>query len=605
MLHQLETDDWILQAEALHFLGNNKVEQAREAVASLRDNEKSSPWIRGRALVALARIEGKVPTGEFVKWVAHDLAPLRAAAAEVLEEFGGTSAETWLDILLKDKEESVRLRAVAAQARRKKAAAWNKVDSLTRSVSSNHADLAARALALTGTEAALDRLQAVLAEPKQRTQALRGLAGITDEKLLPILFPLLNDLAEDDLAYGAVLSTLQQQDWEKVIVALKKFISSADEKSLRTAARIMTRLTRSPELGKPLREALEKAKDVTTIEAGLIALGARAMEPDQHHPFFSKHLKNPEASIRELAIRCLAHCRDLNLYTALEPSLKDEEPSVILAALAALLHQPPADAPKGQLVHYLQDPLSHPDARVRNQAYELLGHAGSKDDFRPALAALDSLLRGTDETLRAAAAKALGAIAGPDQISEVVQAQGYLAKWKVIGTFLNDEKNAGFTKVFPPEKTIDFEATYPSQYIWMLEGHRRDDKPIDREVGWTDGNVDQTDGRLVMSAQLPPPGSLAVGYAVCDLRVPTAREVILHIDGDDAFRVFLNDKKIAEKVAPYERRKDCIVEQPDIKIQLKAGNNRFFVKSSNIDYRWWVRLRLTNSQGIPIDFSAP
>jgi hypothetical protein len=83
------------------------------------------------------------------------------------------------------------------------------------------------------------------------------------------------------------------------------------------------------------------------------------------------------------------------------------------------------------------------------------------------------------------------------------------------------------------------------------------------------------------------------------------REVTLDIDGDDAFRVWHNGKQIAEQIAPYERRKDCIAQQKDIKLTLKAGAHRFLVKSANIDYQWWIRLRLTDSNGSPIHFTAP
>ena len=40
-------------------------------------------------------------------------------------------------------------------------------------------------------------------------------------------------------------------------------------------------------------------------------------------------------------------------------------------------------------------------------------------------------------------------------------------------------------------------------------------------------------------------------------------------------------------------------------LKLKEGPNRFFVKTANIDHHWWVRLRLTDSAGSPIEFRAP
>ncbi len=178
------------------------------------------------------------------------------------------------------------------------------------------------------------------------------------------------------------------------------------------------------------------------------------------------------------------------------------------------------------------------------------------------MAALAGLLRGSDDELRAAAAKALGAIAPEEGIGEVVQAQGYLARWMVIGTFLNDEKNTAFNQAFPPEQGIDFEAKYLAKYVWVVEGHRKaEDKPIERESP-------------------------------------------LDIDGDDGFRVWLNGEQIAEQVAEFKARQPCVARQNGIKLRLKAGTNRFFVKTANIDHQWWLRLRLTDSTGSPIDFDA-
>ena len=434
-------------------------------------------------------------------------------------------------------------------------------------------------------------------------ESLRGVSDIQSPLLIPVLLNLLPGLEDTDLNYGAILTGLQNQEWKEVIAGLSTFIRSGDEKQIRTGARLITVLTRSPELGKPLREALAQAKETETIEAGLVALGSAAMNPDEHHEFFRETLKHSESSIRSLSIRCLAHCKEINHYEILRDSLGDEDPEVVLAALSALKRQPAVNAPQGRLVAYLEAPLSSTEETVRSLAYEVLAHAGSEADFRPAMAVLQELLTGTDETLRSAAAKALGALAPEDQIGDVVAAQGYVAHWMVIGTFLNDKEHKAFHEVHEPEKEIDFEKSYKATYIWLLEG--RSDKPIEREVTWGEGIVDSTDGKLSMSAQLPPPGSFAVGYAVADIHVDTDREVILDIDGDDAFRVWLNGEQISEKIAPYQHRKDCIVEDRNLRVKLMAGTNRFIVKSANVDYRWWVRLRLTDSNGIPIPFRKP
>ena len=80
MLQQLESESWIQQAEALHYLGEHWVELANDAVRALLNNKTAHSWIRGRALLTLSQIENEVDPGEFGKWVAHDQSALRAAA---------------------------------------------------------------------------------------------------------------------------------------------------------------------------------------------------------------------------------------------------------------------------------------------------------------------------------------------------------------------------------------------------------------------------------------------------------------------------------------------------------------------------------------------
>ncbi len=603
MIQQLQSESWIEQAEALHYLGEHRVEMAARPVRSLLEAKTVHPWTRGQALLSLSHIEGKVDPGEFGRWVAHADAAVRAAAAEVLESYGGNSAMTWIEILLKDSDLVVKCHAAAALAKRREAAAWNVVDPLTLEPSVSAARASARALAFTGTAEAQARLTMQISKPGLMRESLRGVRSIEDPKLIPILLNLLPNLEETHLNYGMILTTLQNQEWKEVTTGLTSFIQSGSEEKVRTGARLITTLTRSPELGAPLRKALGKATRTETIEAGLIALGSAAMNPDEHQEFFRSKLRHKESSIRSLSIRCLAHCKEINHYEVLRESLDDEDFEVVEAALSALKRQPAVNAPKGRLVSYLETPLSSNNESIRSLAYEVLAHAGSEADFRPAMAALEELLTGTDETLRSSAATALGALAPEDQIGEVVAAQGYLAHWMVIGTFLNDKEHKAFHEIHEPEKELDFEKSYKATYIWLLEG--RSDKPIEREVTWGEGIVDQTDGKLSMSSQLPPPGSFAVGYAVADIHVDSEREVFLDIDGDDAFRVWLNDEKISEKIAPYEHRKDCIAEDKGLKVKLVAGTNRFIVKSANIDHRWWVRLRLTDSNGIPTPFRRP
>jgi len=611
MLQQLESDDWILQAEALHYFAKFSVKDGARATRALLANEKATPWIRGRALVTLTALEDKLDPAEFKKWMEHARPELRAAAAEALEAGGGEQSAAWLQTLLKDKDDTVRYQAAAALARRSNEAAWPVVDPLTAPGTTAPLRPAARALAWTGTDAALQRLGALMAKPEQLSKCLQGIRDIPSPKLIPVILAARAVLPEgEERLHGLILSDLQLRDQKDLVAGLGKFIEAGGDQNIRTAARIITLLAPAPELGEPLRKALEKATDTKTIEAGMIALGIPAIEPAKHLEFFTKQLGHADAAVRALAIRCLAHCEGANLFEILKPKMADENVSVVAAALGALLRSPAADAPRGTLVTYLKAPIGSPDAAVRTLANEVLAHGGSSDDYKPALDTLGSLLKGKDDAQRESAARALGAIAPQGVVGDLVSMQGYLAKWTIIGTFLNDDKNSGFAQEFPPEKTIDFKAKYQSKFVWAgvqggVEGVGGD-AATEREVAWTKVDVDQADGRLLMAANLPPPGSHSIGYAVTDVEVEKAREVILTIDGDDGFRVWLNGTIIGEQMAvPDPKTKITVATLAGVKAQLKQGSNRFLVKSSNITGDWWMRIRVTDAEGNPVELRAP
>ena len=166
-----------------------------------------------------------------------------------------------------------------------------------------------------------------------------------------------------------------------------------------------------------------------------------------------------------------------------------------------------------------------------------------------------------------------------------------------------NKDHKAFTGELPPEKNIDFNATYPSTYVWALRGHKNKpgETPIERDVTWAEASVDRTNGKLRMGTLLPPPGTFSLAYAVADFNCKTSQEAFLSIDGDDAFKVWFNDKMLAEEIAPYEQRKSCIASRPKIAVSLKPGINRLLVKSANIGHEWWVRLRLTDADGKPIE----
>ena len=66
---------------------------------------------------------------------------------------------------------------------------------------------------------------------------------------------------------------------------------------------------------------------------------------------------------------------------------------------------------------------------------------------------------------------------------------------------------------------------------------------------------------------------------------------------------WLNGEKVCEAVGTFQPRRACVAEQRGIRVRLRAGRNRLLIKTSNIEHEWWVRVRLTELSGRPVEVS--
>ena len=603
-LQQLNEEDWILKAEALHYLSENKVQEALEKILKITKDEDERPWIRSKALAAYCKIQNNQDIPQILSTFASSADHvLREGAAE---SAGLVQGKRGAEILLKlstDKIKPVQFRALASYSRIMGEDAWPLVQKMTESVPDELIPLAAESLALIGNKDALERLDQLTVSTTNVRALIESLDRSRSPKTVPVLLDLLEKTSADDANFDYIISSLSRNDNEVLSSSLRNLIRTGRNSAIFAASRVITILFQDPDLGKELLSALKDSSEPETLEAVMIALGSKEMNPDSNKNFFITHLKHEMPEIKILSIRCLSHCTEANLYNLLKETIKDSEGSVSIAAINALMEAPIEDAPTGALVSYLEDVLVNTDDVIRKAAFELLGHAGNADDFEPALAMLGEALSGTDTVRREAVAEALGSIAPENGVANVARRQGYISNWMVLGTFLNDKEHKAFANELEPEKNIDFEKTYPSTYVWALQGNQRRDgeKPIEREIGWSEAGVNKTNGMLMMGPLLPPPGTFSIAYAVSDFNSEKDQELFLSLDGDDAFKVWLNGEKISEQIAPYLHRQSCVASQGNIKIKLKKGKNRILVKSANIEHEWWVRARITDADNRPVE----
>ena len=603
-LQQLEDDDWILKTEALHYLAENNVKESIEKIFKIAQSENENSWIRSKALIAYCKIQNNSSIPKIlISFSSSKDIKLRIGAAESLNYIESNEAEALALKLTKDESDSVRYQALATYSNIKKQEAWPLVDKMTTTLSEEFIPIASQSLLNVGGEEAIKRLKENSKTVIDKRAFIESISKIRTIKSIKVLLGMLEQTGMDEPNYSFIISALSKNKKEDLTNSLSDLIVTGRDPAIFVSARVITNLLQDPQLGKKLRHSIKDSTTPETLEAVMIALGAKEMDPDSNLDFFVNYLKDDDPEIRELSIRCLSHCQEANLYDLLEETIKDEENRVSLAAMNALMDAPLDDAPTGELVSYLENALVNTDTVVRKTAFDLLGHAGSADDFEPALAMLGEALSGSDTIRREAVAEALGSIAPDNGVANVASRQGYVSKWMVLGTFLNDKEHKAFAEELEPEKSIDFEKTYPSKYVWALQGNQRRDgeKAIERDIGWSEASVNKTNGMLLMGPLLPPPGTFSIAYAVSDFTCSKDQELFLTLDGDDAFKVWLNGEKIAEAIAPYLHRQSCVATLENIKIKLKKGKNRILIKSANIENEWWVRARITDANNRPVE----
>ena len=603
-LQQLEDDDWILKTEALHYLAENNVKESIEKIFKIAQSENENSWIRSKALIAYCKIQNNSSIPKIlISFSSSKDIKLRIGAAESLNYIESNEAEALALKLTKDESDSVRYQALATYSNIKKQEAWPLVDKMTTTLSEEFIPIASQSLLNVGGEEAIKRLKENSKTVIDKRAFIESISKIRTIKSIKVLLGMLEQTGMDEPNYSFIISALSKNKKEDLTNSLSDLIMTGRDQAIFVSARVITHLLQDPQLGKKLRRSIKDSTTPETLEAVMVALGAKEMNPDSNLDFFVNYLKDGDPEIRELSIRCLSHCQEANLYDLLEETIKDEENRVSLAAMNALMDAPLDDAPTGELVSYLENALVNTDTVVRKTAFDLLGHAGSADDFEPALAMLGEALSGSDTIRREAVAEALGSIAPDNGVANVASRQGYVSKWMVLGTFLNDKEHKAFAEELEPEKSIDFEKTYPSKYVWALQGNQRRDgeKAIERDIGWSEASVNKTNGMLLMGPLLPPPGTFSIAYAVSDFTCSKDQELFLTLDGDDAFKVWLNGEKIAEAIAPYLHRQSCVATLENIKIKLKKGKNRILIKSANIENEWWVRARITDANNRPVE----
>ena len=569
----------------------------KQAVAPLKAilAGQAHPWVRGRALVALAGILGEGVLDDAIALASHQAPELRAAALEALSIAGSPRAVAAVEARLADPVPAVRRRALVALARLRKDKAWDRIAPLLSDADPAAVCGAARAMVYVGAPEARQALIGLLAHKQEevRIAAARALRETRDaDAIPPLLAHRVGDSAENVksaceealLAYepaalaGPLLAALDSPEWAK-----------------RTAALKILKARPSPEARAGIASYLGGAADRSERETDLVVTALDVLSGADPGPFqdvYVRCLDHRKATVRQKAIEALAQCPGADLWGLLKGRLADTENAVRLAALRAL-RKATQGAPPGGIVDYLGAALQDPPPETAREALALLQERLETKELPKALAALGPVLGGGDATLRGLALEALEPLANEDAARKIAAAQGYLVEWMVIGPFPSDPARRGHTAVYPPEQEVDFAKSYEAPAVPPERPGERSAAKSAAEaaspvrVSWQAVQVKEMQG-LVDLREAVSAESYRVAYAAADVESPDERKVWLTVTADDGMKVWANGVFLAQRQDAGSTRAE---------VGLKKGRNRLLVKVSSAHDKWNFSMRMSDAEG--------
>ena len=598
-LKDLSAPDWILQSVALDELGQRKVRAALPHMRELLRSGKS-PWIRGRAMLALGMISGKeiIP---LARKATLDKDPiLRISALRTLESVGaGGSAELALG-LMKDPVMEVRATAAALYAKEYPDQAWPTVESLTRLESESVSGGLLRALSHIGTAQALERLRELFVDAnatrERRRQVIKAL-GAADDQAIRLLSELTVWFPSGSPEFEAGAKLLRIRPRSKTSVVLKSMALEEDPSHLASVASLIAGVCPTVELGDEVMKSWNKRTlPLEAVRSGMVALSK--IDPARYESYFTKHLFSEDVPTRALAVSCRALVPDPALFETFRSFVNDPENEIVLVALNGLRKTPEGTVPKEGLVSYLKPSFLSPDERVLEAALTLLGERASEKDFEMALEVLTPLLSGQNKASRIASADSLARFCPAGRLGELATAQGFAGSWEVVGPFANDRSNQGFEQSYGPQN--DWSAgSYKAKYRWEFGGGN-DERELD--LSWIVTESENVAGEIHLAARMPVPVKYAVGYAkteiLCDRECEVRLSIVLR--EETAQGIWLNGKEVAKYVVQrnelggsIEQRRLAIPHRAKtVKARLSQGTNEVVVKSSTFGGDWRISLRV-------------
>jgi len=458
-LEDLEAGDWILKWAAMTRLARWRVTEAVGPIRKTLDSKNEHPWVRGRALVALARILGQEVLPVARTQAVSSAPELRAAAIEALGIIKAPQARPLILAAMKDPDARVRGQAIVATAKLDGKAAWERVEPALGDKDPTIVRHAARALLYVGTPESRERLIALLdhSEGGVRAEAAKALATLRPEKAIPNL---LKRLASDgdERVRSACLKALVAFEPDQLASPMVEAVRAGDLRRCRAALRVLSLRPNLPACDAVARILEEPPRSYRDVLPEALELLAR-LDPDRYLRCYVKYLGGPTSRVTKAAVACLERCKKADLFDLLRPVLCDKDTGNFLAAFATL-RRATTGAPPGGIVEYLSEVLRDGHPRARQAALELIAERITPQEVEKAITLLTPMLTSNEKEARQAAASAIAPAADQKARRRIAAAQGYITRWWLIGPFPRGNRQNKLGPSYFPEHEIDLKKTY-------------------------------------------------------------------------------------------------------------------------------------------------
>jgi HEAT repeat protein len=465
-MEDLASQDWILQYKAMTELGCWRTKQA---VAPLRAiySGNSHPWLKGRALVALAEILRGDALADATAALKSPTEELRAAALEALGVVGDASAEQAVSAAMKDPLPSVQGQAMVTYARLKGKGAWDAALAKVADKDPMIAQYSTRALFYVGTPQAKIKLVELLDSPLDgvRIEAAVALGKLQYEPAIGALVR--------RAALGASSGTRDQYACRQALVAFppgsltRPLVAALKANDAGTGLLALNLLAINPspavcdEVAGIFRYPTKEQLPLLPYALDMLA----RCDADRYCNLFSTLLTDGVPAMRHKAVDCLSQGVKVDKFALLRNTIGDSDEQVKAAVFTAL-GKATGQTPGEGIVSYFEPVFKGKDKKSQAMALDLMRTRIKASEYEPCAAMLAPLLAGDDEELRTAAA-AVFENADDEIKHKLAVAQSYVVDWMVIGPFPNDMQNKGLAVEYPPQKEIDLKKKYnPQQFAY-------------------------------------------------------------------------------------------------------------------------------------------